>query len=279
MLTKKSFLLAFLFAALCATSYAQVKRTVTKTDRFDFGSGGTVTVTGAPNGSVKVIGHAKNEIEIVAEIVVEGATDSDAAKIANLTGFITDESVINARIISVGTHNKFGVKKLPKDFPKYLLTMPFSINYTITVPRFSDLDINGGKGDLAISGVEGTIRANYLESNAKVNVIAGNAVLSVGSGSLDVSFGGRGWRGRPADIQIAKGDLTIALPTSLNAEIDATVLRTGSIENAFPDLKPRDRKVAFTDKTISAKAGVGGAAMKFTVGDGKMKLGKMTQLL
>ena len=40
----------------------------------------------------------------------------------------------------------------------------------------------------------------------------------------------------------------------------------------FPDLKPRDRKVPFTDKVDLAKAGVGGAPLKFTVGDGTLKM-------
>jgi hypothetical protein len=104
-------------------------------------------------------------------------------------------------------------------------------------------------------------------------------MLTIGTGSLEVSFGSRGWRGRFTDIQVAKGDLSVSLPTNLSAEIDATILRTGSIENTVPDLKPRDRKAAFTERSIVAKAGVGGAPMKFTVGDGKMRLSKLTQAL
>ena len=48
-----------------------------------------------------------------------------------------------------------------------------------------------------------------------------------------------GWN---ANIQLAKGDLTVRLPSNMSAEIDAIILQSGAIENMLPDLKPRDRK-------------------------------------
>ncbi len=253
-----------------------IKRTTTKTDRFDFGSGGTIIVTGAPSGSVKVIGSAKNEVEIVAEIEVQAASESDLTELSKITGFVTDESAIRTSVITVGVHNKFGLKKLPKSFPKHLMGLPFTINYTITVPRYSDLEIDGGKGDLSIKGVEGSMRVNFIDSKATVEVIAGNTALTIGTGSLDLAFGVRGWRGRYADIQVASGDLNVWLPSNMSAEIDATILKEGVIENLIPDLMPRDRKVPFTERSIAAKAGVSGSPLKFVVGAGKMKIERLT---
>lgn len=251
-------------------------RTTTKTDKFDFGSGGTVTITGAPNGSVKVVGWAKNEIEVVATIGIDAKNEADFAKLAPVTGFVADESTIRAAIGSIGPHNKFGLKKLPKNFPKSLLATPFRIDYEIRVPRYTDIEIDGGKGDLSITGVEGSMRVNFLEANGYVEVIGGTTTLTVGKGTLDMAFGVRGWRGRSATISLGSGVLNVNLPSNISAEIEATILKTGSIANEIPDLKPRDRKVAFTDRSIVAKAGVGGSPLKFTVGDGSMKFGRLT---
>lgn len=273
-----TFVVIFSVAAVAQTP-TLVKRTTTKTDRFDFGSGGTIVITGAPNGSIKVVGHKKNEIEIVAEIEVQAANEADLAKIAEVTGFVTDESAVRTSIITVGVHNKFGLQKLPKNFPKQILGLPFTINYTITVPGYSDLEIDGGKGDLSISGVQGAMRVNFLESKANVEIIAGDTTLMIGSGSLDVAFGVKGWRGRYANIQVASGDLSVRLPSVMSAEIDATILKSGSIENLITDLKPRDRKVPFTETSIIAKAGVGGAPLKFVVGAGKLKMERLAALL
>lgn len=253
-----------------------LKRTTTKTDKFDFGAGGTVAIMGAPNGSIRVVGSNKNEIEITAEIELQAATEADLARLGQVTGFLTEEDAGRTGIISFGTHNKLGDKKLWKKFPKNLLNLPFRIDYVISVPRYCDLEIDGGKGDVSVTGVEGSLQAKLLETNAQFEVSTGTTSITVTSGSVELGFNKRGWRGRAADVMIASGDLRIKLPSNLSADIDALVLRTGAIENTFPGLKPRDRKAAFTEKAIIAKAGVGGPAMKFTVGDGNLKIERTT---
>ena len=266
-------------ASLSLHAFAQtpqmLKRTITKSDKFDFASGGTVSIAGSPNGSIVVIGTSKNEIEITAEIELQATNETDLTNLAAVTGFVTDETTGRTGIISFGTYNKLGEKKLWKKFPKNLLGLPLRIDYVVHVPRFCDLEIDGGKGDLSITGVEGSMRINFLETNAKIEVINGSTNVTVASGKVDIALGVRGWRSRNAVIQLAKGDLTVRLPTNMSAEIDATILRTGAIENLLPDLKQRDRKVAFTDKSIMAKAGVGGASLKFTVGDGTLKMERL----
>jgi hypothetical protein len=273
---KHAFLVAAFLTIIPVASFGQtspsVKRTIVKTDQFNFSSGGTVAITGAPNGSIQIVGSNANEIEINAEIHLEAGSEKDLDTLAASTGFITDESTIRTSIITVGNNNKFGQKKMPKGMAKELLSAPFTVNYVIRVPRYSDLEVDGGTGDLTIKGVEGSIRANFLESNVNVEIIGGTAAIAVGKGNADISFGVRGWRGRAASIQVAEGDLTVRLPSTLSAEIDANVVRSGAIENGFPDLKPRDRKTAFTEKLIVAKAGVGGGSMKFSVGTGKLRI-------
>lgn len=252
-----------------------LKRTTTKSDKLDFGAGGTVAISGAPVGSIRIMGSNKNEVEIVAEITLQAASEADLARLAEVTGFVTDETMGRTGIISFGTNNKLGDKKLWKKFPKNLLGLPFSIDYVVTVPHYCDLEIDGGKGDVSVVGVEGSLQANLLESRASFEVSAGTTAITVTNGSVEVAFGKRGWRGRAATIQVASGDLSVKLPSNLSAEIDALVLRSGAIENTFPGLKPRDRKIAFNDKAIIAKAGVGGPPMKFTVGDGKLKIDRL----
>ena len=119
------------------------------------------------------------------------------------------------------------------------------------------------------------MRINFLETNANIAVINGSTNITVGSGKVDVTLGVNGWRGRSANIQVASGDLNVKLPSNVSAEIDAVILRSGKIENTFLDLKPRDRKVQFTEKSIIAKKGVGGASLKFTVGDGTLRIARL----
>lgn len=264
-------LTAFSVAVFSQTTPLQ-KRTTYKTDRFDFGVGGTLEISGAPVGSIRIEGWKNREIEISAEIEVQASNEADLAKLGGVTTFVLEESLGRTGIISVGTHDKKYIKRLGKKFPKQLLGLPFRIDYVIKVPQYCDLEINGGRGDLTISGVEGSFKINYLETNAKINLIGGGTTAVFGKGTVDLTVPSTNWRGRFADVQLASGEMNIHLPGGMNAELDATILRTGKIENGYAGLKPRVRKTEFTDKSIVAKSGLGGIALKFTVGDGTLKI-------
>ena len=248
-----------------------LKRTTYKTENIDFGAGGTLSVIGAPNGSITIEGWSKNEVEITADIEVQAETEADLALLAQVNTFVVDESFGHIGIQSVGTYDKKYLKSVAKKFPKNLLAMPFQIDYKIKVPGYCDLEINGGHGDLTLSNVEGTMRINVLETNAKLNLIGGMVLATFGSGIIDVTIPAHGWRGRSADIQLASGTMNVQLPPNLSAEIDAKVLRNGQIENSLKNLKPRER-TKFTAKSIAAKAGNGGVNLSFTVGEGTLKL-------
>ncbi|MBX7053511.1 MAG: hypothetical protein K1X36_01020 [Pyrinomonadaceae bacterium] len=267
-----AFLIAVFVLAAAAYSQQLLKKTTSKSDRLDFGAGGTIAIAGAPNGSITVSGWSKNEIEITAEIEVQAANETDLKRLAAVTDFVTQESTGRFGVITVGTQNRVGDKKLWKKFPKELMGLPYRVDYKLSVPRYSDLEIDGGKGDLTISGIDGALRINFLDANAKIELAGGSTNLTIGAGTADVTIVSKGWRGRSVDVQMVKGDLTVHLPTTISAEIDATILRTGKIENLFPGLKPRVRKGEFTERSIVAKAGNGGIPIKFTVGDGTLKL-------
>src|SRR5207247_264651 len=101
---------------------------------------------------------------------------------------------------------------------KDLMGLPFRIDYVIHVPKYCDLEIDGGKGDLSVTGVDGSMRINFLETNARIELIGGGTTATIGSGTVDVLLGVHTWRGRSADIQLASGSLRVRLPSNLSAE-------------------------------------------------------------
>lgn len=269
------FILAFVIGGFANFAAAQtgnlIKRTTFKSEKIDFGAGGTLTIIGAPNGLISVEGWNKNEVEISADIEVQAENEADLAELSKISGFVIDDSLGHVRVLSVGTHDKDYMKRVAKKFPKRLLNLPFKIDYRIKVPNYCDLEINSGKGDLTVSTVEGAMQINALESNATLNLIGGTIDATFGSGNVDVKIETRSWRGRHANFQLAAGNLNVQFPSNISAEIDAAILRTGKIENSFASLKPRDRS-KFSEKQIIARAGNGGAQLSFTVGDGTIKI-------
>lgn len=279
MYKQRLFLLVAIFALFAVGVFSQtqpaapqLKRIISKTDRLEFGVGGTVAVVGAPNGSIRIEGWTNREVDISAEIEIHAGTEADLDRLAKVTTFILEESLGKTGIISVGTHDRKAMKRIDKKFPKNLMGSPFRIDYVIKVPQYTDLQVDGGSGDLSISGVEGMLKVNFVETNATLELRGGITQATFGTGTVDIKIPTSGWRGRFVEVQLAKGEMNVSLPASLHADVDATILRTGKIENRFTSFKPRVRKAEFTERSIIAKAGVGGTQLKFTVGDGTMKI-------
>lgn len=268
---------AGLFSASGLGQAQLLKRTTYKTDKFDFGAGGSVAVVGAPVGSIRIEGTPKSEIEISAEIEVQAATEADLETLTKVTGFVLEESPARTGILSIGTHDKKSMGKAAKKFPKNLFGLPFKIDYVIKVPRYCDLQIDSGKGDLTISGVEGSIRINSVDTKATLSLVGGGVNGTFANGTVFVTMPNRSWRGNAINLALNSGTMSISLPWNLSGDLDASILRTGQIENGLTDLKPKDRHVPFTDKLVAAKAGSGGVPMKFTVGDGTLKLVPLTK--
>src|SRR5437016_3938375 len=80
-------------------------RTVSRHEVRRFGYGGTVTVVGAPRGSISVEGWSRNEVEISGEIELQAENEPDLARLAAVNLFALDEDVNHLSILTTGTHD------------------------------------------------------------------------------------------------------------------------------------------------------------------------------
>jgi hypothetical protein len=257
---------------IAAPAAPLLTRTVSRHESRRFGYGGTFTIVGAPHGSITVEGWSKNEIDLTAEIEVQGATEDDMAKVVAVTGFVLDDDSNHMSLITVGMHDKTYMKRNGKNFPKALLGLPWKIDYKLRVPQIIDVEINGGAGAISVSGVEGLFRLSSPQSDVSLSLAGRVANVTVGIGSINFVVPARSWRGAGADIQLAAGKLDVELPAGFSGDIDAEILRTGKIENAY-GLEPRER-TSISERSVRGRAGSGGAYLKFTVGDGEIHIRK-----
>ncbi len=265
----------FLFGLNAAVfSQTSLKRTTYKTENLEFGVGGTIDIIGAPNGSIRFEGWQKNEVEITAEIETVAATEEDLALLAQVNGFAVENSFGNITITSVGAHDKRYVKKNVKNFPKRLIGTFFKIDYLIKVPVYSDLKIDGGKGDFSVKNIEGAMQINFLQTNAEMILTGGAIAANFGSGTAKIIVATPNWRGNRADFQMTNGTIDLQISPSFNGFLNAKVLRNGKVENKCEFLKPQDR-TKFTDNNIQAKSGGGGATLNLTVNDGTLTIAEI----
>lgn len=246
-------------------------RTTTRHELRRFNYGSTLTVYGAPQGSITIEAWPQSNIDITADIELRADTEEELTQLAAVNGFLIDDDSNHLTIVTTGTHDRKFMKRAARNFPKKLFAMPWKIDYRIRVPASTDLEIYAGRGSFSLSGVEGAMRLNGGASDAALTLTGGSVEATFERGTIMLRLAGRSWRGRGANIRLATGDLNVELPANFNADIDASVLRTGRIDNTSPGLAPRERTTQ-TERSQYLRAGAGGPVLSFVVGDGTIRL-------
>jgi hypothetical protein len=250
----------------------QLVRTTTRHDLRRLAYGGTLTIIGPPDSSITIEGWQRSEVDVSAEIQLRADTEKDLDLLAAVNTFVLDEDSNHLRVMSTGTHDKAFMRSVAKKFPKTLLGLPWRIDFRIRVPFAIDLDINAGRGPISITGVEGNIQFSAAESATNLKLTGGTVYGTIATGTVKLEVPARSWRGVGATFRLAAGNITIEIPTGFSGDFDAEVLRAGKIEASFEELARASRGV--DPRTLSARAGAGGAAFKLTVGDGVIVIKK-----
>ena len=254
-----------------ATTPTLLKRSATRHETTRFNYGGTITIIGAPRGSIKIEGWQRNEVELTADLEWQAESEADLALLVPLNNFAFDEDADHLRIITSGTHDREFMKRVAKNSPKRLLNLPWKIDYSLHVPGSADIEIDAGHGPITLSGVEGALRINATESETSLTLTGGTVSVTIAAGNVNLSIPVRSWRGGGAEIRIAAGVLNVDLPTGFSGDIDSDVLRSGKIVNTYTGLETRE-KPGITERIIRGRAGAGGAYFHFTVGDGVINI-------
>jgi hypothetical protein len=244
-----------------------ISRTTTRHENYRLSYGGTVSVVGAPAGSITIEGWQKNEIDITASIELQAPNAAALDQLAVVNTFAVDVDSNHIRIMTTGTHDRAFMKQATKNFPKALLGLPWKIDFNIKVPAMTGLEIDGGVGPINLAGVEGALLLNALKSDANFSLTGGLVAVTILSGSINLTVPARGWHGLGAEFRLASGNVNVDFPAGFSADIDADVLRLGEIKSSFAELQPRERN-SITPHSVRARAGSGGATLTFTVGDG-----------
>ncbi|HYP54092.1 MAG TPA: hypothetical protein VEQ42_11160 [Pyrinomonadaceae bacterium] len=254
-----------------ATPAQLLKRTTARREVKRLGYGGSVTVYGAPEGSVVVEAWSRGEVEITAEVELTAATEAELTQLAAVNTFVVDDDVNHVRVMTVGAHDRKYLKRVARDLPRRLREMPWKIDYHIRVPAAVDLEVFAGRGRLSLAGVDGSVRVNGGDGPAELTFTGGDVQATLLKGPVTVRVPTRSWRGRGIGVKLASGDMTVELPPGFSGDVDAEVLRAGRVENSHPGLAPRERTTA-TERSLQGRAGQGGATLSCTVGDGTLRV-------
>lgn len=254
---------------------ADLVRTITRHEAHRLPYGGTLSIVGAPAGSVTIEGWNRSEIDVAAEIELHGPTNADLDLLATVNNFAVEVDANHVRIITSGTHDKKYMRQVARKFPKNLFGLPWKVDFHIKVPALTDIEIDAGIGPLKISGVEGAMRVTALQSDAQLLLTGGYLSGIIQRGAVTVTVPARSWHGLGMTLQLAAGTIDVALAAGFSGDIDETVLRVGEIKNTYDGLAAREGATSNT-RLFQGRAGSGGATLSFTVGDGTISIKQLS---
>ncbi|HEY7099722.1 MAG TPA: DUF4097 family beta strand repeat-containing protein [Terriglobales bacterium] len=170
------------------------------------------------NGPVHINAWDRNEVKV------------DAVKYAH-TKERLDEAKIRVEAQSDSVHIHTEYPHQTQTFTDDDRDNPASVEYTLTVPRKTELDnIELINGALDVNGTTGEVRASCINGRLRAGGLGGRVKLSTVNGPLDVAFASL--EGTSIDLESVNGSLRLTLPSDAKAEIEASTVH-GGIENDF----------------------------------------------
>jgi DUF4097 and DUF4098 domain-containing protein YvlB len=181
--------------------------------RFTMPTSGSLSVDAVKNGGISVRSGDANEIEVRACVSAWGDTADQA----------------NAIVSSVRINNT-GTIRAESGFDSN-----WSVTYQITVPRYTNLKLTANNGGISVSGVEGDLELETRNGGIALREIAGNVKGKTVNGGVSVSLSGSSWIGNGLDIETTNGGITLSLPETYAATIEASTVN-GAVRSNIPEL-------------------------------------------
>ena len=189
------------------------------------------------NGSITSGGVDAETCNIKAIIIGKGTTIEEAKKVAESIEIHLDHS--NGKLIT------------RIDKPKLLEQKFYSINFDITLPLDTSLDLHTHNGSIIVYNINGTVRTVSHNGSIKTERITGSVNLTTHNGDIDcndfkgnvhartrngsirVDYDRNAFNVLNADIATHNGRIDIQTPDGLSAKLNA-ITHNGSIKTSLP---------------------------------------------
>ena len=210
---------------------------------------GRLSVDANRNGGVTVKGWLRNEVLVRAR--VEASAPNEGAAVNLASRVFIDSSGGQVRVTgpeSVDNNNSW-----------------WSVSYEIFVPQNTDLTVTARNGGINISDVRGQIRFEGRNGGVHLKRLAGDVIGSTVNGGVQAELTGTIWDGRQLEVTTQNGGVTVTMPSSYSARIQAESER-GGFQSDFPvtaqgNLRPR---------RLDFNVGSGGPLIHVTTTNGRV---------
>jgi len=188
---------------------------------------GRLSVDANRNGGVTVKGWLRNEVLVRARVEASAENEGAAANLASRVSIDGSGGQVRANgPESVDNNNSW-----------------WSVSYEIFVPQNTDLSLTARNGGINISDVRGQIRFEGRNGGVHLKRLAGDVSGSTANGGVQAELTGTTWDGRQLEVTTRNGGVSVTMPSSYSARIQAESER-GGFQSDFPvsvqgNMRPR----------------------------------------
>ena len=222
------------------------------THTYPLTAGGEIRIVNT-NGRIEVEGVDGTTVEVRAERIARGATESAAREL--LPRIVIKEDVKPERI-SLETERMNGI----------MIGAGFEVRYHVRAPRTAVVNMTNTNGQVAVNALTGKVVAHTTNGAVKGTNLAGgvDAQTTNGSVSIDMSSVGN----ERISLETTNGSVTLMLPDKAKATVSASVtnggINVGSLDNFDVTEKARRR--------LEGKLNGGGTEVELHTTNGSIRL-------
>jgi hypothetical protein len=210
---------------------------------------GRLNVDANRNGGVTVKGWLRNEVLVRSRVDASTENEGAAANLVSRVSIDSNGGQVRATGPESGENNNSW----------------WSVSYEIFVPQNTDLTVTARNGGINIADVRGQIRFEGRNGGVHLKRLAGNVIGSTVNGGVEAELTGTIWDGRQLEVTTRNGGVTVTMPSSYSARIQAESER-GGFQSDFPvtlqgNVRPR---------RLDFNVGSGGPLIHVTTTNGRV---------
>jgi hypothetical protein len=245
-----------LVAALAGCDMSLHNLTASATDEwthtYPLTAGGEVRIVNT-NGRIDVEGVDGATLEIRAEKIARGATDSAAREL--LPRIVVKEDVKPDRV-TVETERMNGI----------MIGASFEVRYRVRAPRNAVVNLTNTNGQIAVNALSGKVVAHTTNGGVKGTNLTGGVDGGTTNGSVSIDLASIG--ADRVSLETTNGSVTVMVPEKAKATVTASVtnggINVGSVDNFDVTEKSRRR--------LEGKLNGGGTPIELHTTNGSIRL-------
>jgi putative adhesin len=205
------------------------------------------------NGKIDVEGADTPTVEVRAERIARGATDTAAREL--LPRIVIKEDATSDRV-SIRTERMSGI----------MIGASFEVRYHVRAPKNAVVNVTNTNGQVTLTGLNGKVTAHTTNGQVKGDTLTGaiDARTTNGGVNIDLSAIGR----EPVRLHTTNGAVTLTLPESGKADISASVTNGGISVGDFQNLDVSEK----SRRRFEGRLNGGGTSIELQTTNGGVRI-------